>query len=251
MEPDEYETIARVEDKHWWYRGMAAISLALLASQVRAISKQIGKPPKILDAGCGPGGMFKTLRKFGSATGIDLHPLALQFAKLQAPVSQATVERLPFCSSCFHIVTSFDVLYHLAVHDDRQALSEFYRILQPGGLLLIRVPALKRLGGAHDRHVHTRERYSANLLETRLHAAGFRLKRLTYANFFLLPLVFLRRRLQANDETATDVELPAGLINNLLEKVLLLESWLVSFISFPIGVSLFALAYKPETNHAP
>lgn len=251
MEPDEYETIARVEDKHWWYRGMAAISLALLAPPIRTLVKQTGKSARILDAGCGPGGMFKHLRSFGSPLGFDIHPLAIQFAKQEAPVVQASVERLPFKNGSFQLVTSFDVLYHLDVSDDRRALAEFCRVLEPGGLLLVRVPAFEWLRGAHDKQVHTRKRYTAIELADRLGKAGFNLIRLTYANFFLLPLIFLRRHLQATATVTTDAELPAAPINMVLESILLLESRLISRISLPIGVSLFALARKPEAGHAP
>ncbi len=251
MEPGEYETIERVEDIHWWYRGMAAISLALLANSLASSLQFSNKQLRILDAGCGPGGMLPHLARFGSPIGVDFHPLAVQISKQKrhAPVARASIERLPFVDSCFQIVTSFDVLYHLAVRDDQRALTEFYRVLEPGGVLLVRVPALEVLRGAHDRYVHTRERYSASELAKKVHAAGFNLTRLTYANFFLLPLIFLQRRLQSDTLTASDVELPHPIINTILENLLLLERWLISFVSFPLGVSLFALARKPGVPH--
>jgi hypothetical protein len=50
MEPSEYESIARLEGEHWWYKGMRQITAALL----RDIDLPDGAT--ILDAGCGPGG---------------------------------------------------------------------------------------------------------------------------------------------------------------------------------------------------
>ncbi|HLF03104.1 MAG TPA: class I SAM-dependent methyltransferase [Anaerolineales bacterium] len=244
MEPSEYENIARLEEKHWWYRGMAAISLSLLTTHVAD-----RRPPlRILDAGCGPGGMLTRLTILGNPIGIDFHPLALVHAKRRAPVARASVEQLPFASDVFGLVTSFDVLYHRAVVDDTAALREFFRVLQPGGAVLIRVPALDSLRGAHDVVVHTQRRYTAADLAAKLRAAGFAVHRLTYANTLLFPLIYLRRKLgSASASAASDVELPSPILNRAFELFLHLENFLLShvpFISLPIGVSLFALAIK-------
>lgn len=243
MEPSEYDNIARLEDRHWWYRGMAAISLNFLTS-VPPSRKQL----RILDAGCGPGGMLRHLAAVGLPFGIDLHSLALAYAHRTASASlaRATVERLPFADHSFDLVTSFDVLYHLAVGDDVAALTEFARVLKPDGLLLIRLPAFEQLRGAHDRTVHTRHRYTAPELRSKLDAAGFRVRRLTYANTLLFPLIALSRLMQGRANEHTDVELPSPALNHLLEFVLGLERrWLTHF-NLPFGVSLFALAQPTD-----
>lgn len=243
MEPSEYENIARIEEHHWWYQGMAAISLSLLDSHMAG--RRALPPLRILDAGCGPGGMLKRLSALGRPIGIDFHPLALGLAAGRAPLVRASVERIPFANERFDIITSFDVLYHRAVADDAQALDEFARLLRPDGVLLMRVPALEALRGAHDATVHTRRRYTARDLGSKLRAAGFRISRLTYANTFLFPLILLRRKLQARSaETSSDVELPSPVVNRLLEWTLALERLWLSRFDLPIGVSLFALASK-------
>ncbi len=251
MEPAEYDNIARVQKRHWWYRGMAAISLRLLGdarlvATLVARGEQRLKLPLLLDAGCGPGGMLTHLSAFGRPVGIDLHPLALAHATAQssAPLARATVERLPFADHCFDVVASFDVLYHLAVGDDVAALKEFARVLRSEGILLIRVPALEVLRGAHDAVVHTRRRYTAGELRTKLRAAGFHIERLTYANTLLFFPVLIRRLTQTKPagKESSDVELPPSLLNHILEFILKLESlWLARF-DLPVGVSLFALA---------
>lgn len=248
MEPSEYDNIARVQERHWWYRGMAAISLRLLGNaRVVATSVARGKQrPLLLDAGCGPGGMLTHLSAFGRAVGIDLHPLALAHAKTAhpAPLARASVERLPFADHCFDVVTSFDVLYHLAVGDDVTALKEFARVLRSEGILLIRVPAFEALRGAHDAVVHTRHRYTAGELRAKLRAAGFHIERLTYANAALFFPILIHRLLQGapDAKVTSDVELPPTFINGALEFILKVESlWLTRF-DLPIGVSLFALA---------
>ncbi len=269
MEPSEYDNLARVQERHWWYRGMAAISLRLLGSanvvatrvivagcaSVAVRRERLKSPlqsPRLLDAGCGPGSMLTHLSAIGRPIGIDLHPLALAHAKAAhpAPLARASVERLPFADHCFDIVTSFDVLYHLAVGDDVAALKEFARVLGSEGILLIRVPALEALRGAHDAVVHTRHRYTAGELRAKLRAAGFHIERVTYANTVLLFPVLIRRLAKAkhSEKGSSDVELPPSWINSFLEFILKLESlWLARF-DLPIGVSLFAVARMADSK---
>ena len=49
---------------------------------------------------------------------------------------RARLLRLPFADAAFDAVTSFDVIYHDWVTDDRAAVAEMARVLRPGGVLL-------------------------------------------------------------------------------------------------------------------
>ena len=153
MDASEYDNIAQLEDSHWWYRGMAAISLDLIRSQLRM-------PIRFLEAGCGTGGMLRRLSPFGVGIGIDFSPLALAHAHRKIPndLCRASITQLPFTNYSFDLITSFDVLYHRAIADDQTALNEIARLLKPNGIVLIRVPAFESLRGAHDQLVHTRHR---------------------------------------------------------------------------------------------
>lgn len=244
MDNSEYENIARLEAQHWWYQGMAAVSLQLLKSVV-PVSRNL----RLLDAGCGTGGMLTNLGPWGKVMGLDFHPLALAYAQSNERnkdrLLRGSITHLPLSGNVFDVVTSFDVLYHKAVSDDRLALQEFSRVLRPGGWLLIRVPALEALRGHHDTVVQTRHRYDLPELRTKLESAGFFVRRLTYANSLLFPLILLRRRLEgAENEPESDVALPSPLANRGLRFVLNLENTWLRFFDFPIGVSLFALAQK-------
>lgn len=246
MEPGEYDNIARLEQHHWWYVGMREIAAAMLATACPAAPPSASSPARrILDAGCGVGGGLRWLKAFGQVTGIDLHPKAIQYsAQVSARVSRASVQALPFASETFDLVTTFEVLYHLAVSDDVAALREMSRVLRPGGWLLVRLPAYDWLRGAHDRHVHTRHRYEAAELKAKLDAAGFAVRRLTSVGLtFLAPAVLLRRA-QPNQQAETDVTLPAPFINRLMLSSLRAEGlWLRAF-NLPAGLSLLALARK-------
>jgi SAM-dependent methyltransferase len=248
MEPEEYDNIARLEDVHWWYTGMRALAAAWLRRSVWPdLIRPGAPPPRLLDAGCGTGGGLRWLSAQAAATGIDYSPFALAHARRgPAPIAQASVQALPVAAGAFDLVTSFEVLYHLAVTDDAAALREFSRVLRPGGWLLLRVPAHDWLRGAHDRQVHTRRRYSRAGLRHKLVAAGFDIERLSYVGLSLVVPALLRRFTERAARPRSDVTLPPPLVNTLLYAVLRGEGpWLARF-NLPAGLSLMALARRPR-----
>jgi SAM-dependent methyltransferase len=248
MEPGEYDNIAAAEAGHWWYVGMREIAAGLLTQVCPPLAPGHAESARdILDAGCGVGGGLRWLSAYGQVTGIDLHPLAIRYsAQVSRRLSQASVQALPFCDQSFDLVTSFEVLYHLAVSDDCLALAEMARVLRPGGWLLVRVPAHDWMRGAHDRLVHTRHRYGRAELERKLLEAGFRLSRLTGVGVSLLLPAIVRRAVQRGQGAKSDVVVPPPALNSLLLAVLRAEGRWLNRFDLPAGLSLLALAQKPS-----
>ncbi len=241
MNREEYARMFEAEDRQWWYAGMRAISLALLAPALPGSGRG-----RLLDAGCGSGANVVWLARLGGAVGIDLSPEALAFSRRRGVnVARASVLALPFPDASFDLVTSFDVLYHRWVADDRVAVQELQRVLKPGGLLLVRVPALRLLWGAHDEAVHSRHRYTRGELTALLEGTGFEVLRASYANFFLFPLLLLRRSLdRLLGRHGSDVGFLPAPLEVLFHLLLRLEARLVRHVSLPVGASVFALARR-------
>jgi SAM-dependent methyltransferase len=236
----------RVEGRHWWYRGIEAITCAILQRWLPE-----NRNRRILDAGCGTGAaMANFLSGFGRVTGLDLSPIALGFCRLRgsAPLACATVSALPFDRSSFDLVTSFDVLYIRTVPDVSAALIEFARILLPGGHLLLRLPAYDWLRGRHDQAVWTARRFTIPQTTNLLRESGLGTIYSTYANTFLFPVALVKRLVDHHFMTkdiSSDLSMPPRLINKLLEAILKWEAPLAAHVSLPYGLSLYVLAQKP------
>jgi ubiquinone/menaquinone biosynthesis C-methylase UbiE len=242
MDTAEYERMHRIEDEHWWYVGMREI--------MRALTPHLPPDARVLDAGCGTGRNLADLAMANRAYGVDASSLALELCHTRAltRLSRASVCELPFADETFDAVISYDVLYHLNVRNDAIAFNEFFRVLQTGGHLLVRLPAHDWLRSQHDRAVHTRQRYTAYEVADKLTRAGFTLQRIGYANSFLfLPAAFkrlLEPLLRSNNESS-DLDLPSPHINALLSSILKTESKLIARgINLPFGLSVIALATK-------
>lgn len=242
MNSAEYARMYQAEERQWWFAGMRAISLALLAPRLGS-----GKLA-FLDAGCGTGVNLEHLGRLGAAFGVDISEEAIAFCRSRGvAVMRGSVLELPVKSAAVDGITSFDVLYHRWVTDDLRAVREMARVLRPGGLLLIRVPALKLFWGAHDEEVHSRHRYTRGELEALLTQAGLTLLRSSYANFFLFPALLARRTLdRALRRHGSDVGFLPAPVEWAFRCLLEVEAWLIGHgVSLPIGASLFALARKP------
>lgn len=246
MERAEYETLAAVEDQHWWFGGMRAISAALLDG---VYAGRTGL--RVLDAGCGTGGDARFLRRYGTTIGLDYAPEAVEFGRerLGPGLVRGSVLCLPFAAGSFDLVTSFDVLYHRGVPDEQTALREAARVLRPGGRLLMRLPAYEFLRSKHDRAVHTRRRYTAGEVRALLQENGFMVERLSYINTLLFPVALtqrlLERRVPALEHENSDVALPSPLVNELLRWPLAAEAaWLARGGRFPFGLSVLCLARR-------
>jgi len=243
LNPEEYRRMADLEGVQWWYAGMRRIARALLTPLLPGGVE--GR--RILDAGCGTGWNLQDLSTFGDTYGVDLSPLAVITTRRRGGrVAQGNLLGLPYASASFDLVTSFDVLYHAWIEDDAQAVRELARVLKPGGLMLVKTPALRILWGAHDEAVHSRHRYTRGELEKLLEGAGLDLVRSTYANSLLFPVLLSRRFLdRALNRHGSDVALLPPPLERLFGGLLSIEAGLVRAFNLPIGASVFAVARKP------
>jgi len=161
MNPEEYKTIAQLENSHWWYKSLHR----LVIDTLKRIHPYDNMPIILLDAGSGTGGLLNALQKIyplWTLIGADLSPLALIHCQHRENTHflQASVEHIPLDNESVDILISLDVLYHMNVNDDEKSLKEMYRVTKKGGLLILNLPAFEFLRGHHDRVIWTRERYT-------------------------------------------------------------------------------------------
>jgi SAM-dependent methyltransferase len=254
MERSEYQTLYEQEERFWWYRGMHRLVLRQITPLLTALGCSREGGARVLDAGCGTGGMLARLYERGRPFGIDFHPDALRLARRRGPfpLCRGSVTRLPYRGGSFDAAVSLDVLYHRGVESDLDALREVRRCLRPGGMLVLNLPAYESLRSSHDAVIHTARRYRRDALRRLLGEAGFETVRLTYWNTLLFPGLALVRLLRARRGGRTpeqsDVRpLPAPL-NELLAAVLGTErAWLAKG-DLPFGLSLLAVARNPGAS---
>ncbi len=246
MNLEEYEVMYQVEDHHWWYLGMERITCDLLEHALPPDRET--RSLKILDAGCGTGAVMKYLARYGEVTGFDFSAEALRFSRRRGHprLVRASVLDIPFAQDLFDLIVSFDVICERGVHDER-ALSEFARILKPGGLVMLRLPAYDWLRGKHDVATHIFHRYTRGEIKAKLEQHGLAPVRLSYANMFLFPVAVAKRlseRLFSPNQTGSDLTLDPGPMNSVFRSILSAEAPLIRSAALPFGLTVTALARK-------
>lgn len=242
MDPAEYEKMFRVEDTHWWFAGKRRLVRVLLDSLPQQPAR------KVLDIGCGTGGMFLLLKDYGCVYGVDASDLAtgLSARRHIANLGRAALPYLPFAPASFDLISLFDVLYHRQVGNDETALAEAARVLKPGGSIVVTDSALGALRSAHDEVFQGARRYSTGEMGSKLRRAGFTVKRLSYANFFIFPAAapwrLLRRKVHGTH--GSDVHPTPAWLNALMGGLYRAEASLLRRTDLPIGTSIIALAEK-------
>jgi ubiquinone/menaquinone biosynthesis C-methylase UbiE len=241
VEPDEYRKMAEVEDAMWYYR-------ALHRHVTRSLTRQLGPAAHVLDAGCGTGGLLRRLREAQPAwklTGLDFSPLACQLARERTggEIVQGSVAALPFAAATFDAITSCDVVCQVA--DPALAVREFHRVLRPGGIVVLTMPAYQWMYSYHDREVGNLRRYTRGGVNNLLRAAGFAITGSTYWNMLPFPLAVLRRRMFPPAAPASDVGLFPAPVEAFFRGLMALEhGWLGLGAPLPFGNSVLTVARK-------
>ena len=251
MQPDELDKQAAVEKTHWWFR----MRRALLTNGLS--SPRLENNSRILEIGAATGGNFQVCQQFGNYYALDLSSYALGVCQGKGigNLVRANGRSLPFDGDQFDAVIAFDILEH--IEEDNEAIGEIFRILKPGGRLLVNVPAFQWMFSAHDSAFDHVRRYQPNELESKVAEAGFAIDYRTYWSFFIFPAVALVRaasgQQKSQQETKTDFDRklpkPAEWMLNALAR---LELALIRRrISLPIGISLLCFARKAAIGDKP
>lgn len=253
MNTEEYAKLDRIERQHWFYCGKRAI--------VRYwINRYLSLRPSdlLIDAGCGTGTFLVEMSRICRVLGLDAHDESVALARprlgaVGAQILQTGLERVALPDGCAAVITMLDVLEHL--DDDGAAVQEMMRLLRPGGLLVVTVPALRWLWSDWDVALHHRRRYSRNALLRVADRPGTQVLRCAYFNTALLPpiaLIRLWRKLRPARPGAPRAEdhIPGRWLNRLLYHAMVTPAcW--DWFHPPLGVSLLAVLRKQASADCP
>ncbi len=246
MNLEEYHKMHAMEKEYWWFQGRRRVILDTLKQHCKTgdCSNQV-----ILDIGCGTGMMLEDLQKMGSATGLDFSMVALEYCKNRgiSKLGRADVRHIPVKDNSVDVITALDLIEH--IEDDHGLMAEFQRVLKPGGIAIMSVPAHKKLWSGHDVALHHFRRYEKPEFRQLIEGAGLKTRKYTYGMATAyLPAILVRSyknlRGQKNDGHSTDEFPIPGWLNGILKKSVEAESVWLKRWNLPIGLSLLCVAEK-------
>lgn len=171
MNNEEYIKLAEIEDGLWHVRSMRAHAERVLRRVLPAHRRA-----RVLDAGCGNGGLMLGLGQRypdWDWTGVDSSSVACEVARKRTgcDVREAAITALPFPTASFDAVASVDALCQ--VEKPEAALIEIFRVLKPGGILVLNVPSKWRLSAVDGGVGRGGRRFGRRDAHALLKATGF------------------------------------------------------------------------------
>jgi ubiquinone/menaquinone biosynthesis C-methylase UbiE len=246
MNAEEYANLDRVEGEHWYYSGKRHF--------VRDWLRRVRSPQStdvLLDCGAGTGRFAQEMESLCRVLVLDDHEESLRLLRQRVRPEQILSlagDAVPLPDGSLEYVTALDVLEH--VPDDAAVVRGFHRLLKPGGIAAVTVPASMALWSDWDVTLHHFRRYHRAQLRALFPAEGWEILYVNYTNVVVYPAVWgvrkwrkLRRALGLAESVArTEDQLPPRWLNTLLRGVFTgMARWRVPF---PFGVSLVLVARR-------
>ncbi|KJS15107.1 MAG: hypothetical protein VR78_09230 [Hoeflea sp. BRH_c9] len=245
MDEAAYAAEAKIEATHWWFVERRRLFSNLIRRE------GIPADATIVDIGTGTGANLRLLREMGFAdvTGIDSSPEAARWCaeKGLGTVKAGDIRALPVADGSVDLVTATDVVEH--VDQDEAALREIRRILRPGGVALITVPAFPSLWGLQDEKSHHYRRYRMGPFLRLLERSGLKAERKFHFNFLLFVPIFMARQAikLARVDLDSENEVNNPLLNRILSAVFRLDVMTAPYLRPPFGVSILVLARRSDS----
>lgn len=237
------------EDDHWWF-----VSRRALVSSHICRYQLVKSSDKILDIGCSAGRLLLDLISKGFSPdkvfGIDVSQEAIDLC-LRSGLKNCKVMdgmKPEWPENSFDIIVASDSLEHIS--NDSKALQSWYKILKPGGLLFVYVPAFQFLWSEHDEVNHHFRRYTKNGLTSILEKTEFNIIESGYWNSTLFPLFALIRMTKnlipaKRNSPQSDLKTSSPIVDSILKNLLSLENSLIGMgVRFPFGLSTYAISKK-------
>ncbi len=234
----------RAEDRYFWFVAKHRLLSDLFRRELKSPSGL-----RMVDIGCGTGGFLANASDWVTAVGVDVDSVALKFCRRRdlRLLIRGEINFAPLAADSFDAAVASDLIEHL--DDDAAAVRELYRVIAPGGVAILTVPAMPWLWGPHDVALGHKRRYNRRMLGRLLYDAGFcDIKLFSYmsAPTPIIAAVRIIQKFSKSGEAPETIsyQLP-GFINRLLLALLDTERLLVlRGFDFFIGTTLVAVARK-------
>jgi len=224
------------------------IDLASRCQALEQLNKYVKKPsPIVLEVGCSSGFMLRQLREGlpqALVIGADyvrepLEQLARRY--LDLPLLHFDLTWCPLPANSIDAVVLLNVLEH--IQDDGEALRQVARILKPGGIAVIEVPAGPDLYDVYDKLLLHYRRYSLKGLRRVVKSAGLEILRQSHLGFFFYPGFWAvkkrNRRFLSEGETVHKRVVEENISKTgssvMLATLMRAELFFGRYISYPFG----------------
>ena len=238
--------------------GAHFIDVASRDHAINELKRALGsKPASIMEVGCSAGHLLADMRRSlpnAKLTGGDytLGTLIKLGEKMPGiPLVRFNLADSPVPSDTYDAMVLLNVLEH--IENDIAATKHIARMLKPGGVAVIEVPAGPELFDDYDRQLQHFRRYTLPGLCKMIEGAGLKVERRNYLGALIYPAFYLAKKLsQSSPKPAAEREQhvtnaigATSRLNPIGHAILALEEAMWRAIEFPRGIRCIVTARKP------
>jgi SAM-dependent methyltransferase len=167
------------------------------------------------------------------------------------PLLRFDLVKCPLPSASLNAVVLLNVLEH--IEDHKSATAQVARILKPGGVAVIEVPAGPHLYDAYDEYLRHFRRYRLDELCRMVEAAGLRVVDRSHLGFLIYPAFALTKRRnrgalhasEAVQRAVVEQSISRSRMTPVLRWTMAIEERLGSWLCYPSGIRCVITAVKP------
>ena len=214
------------------------------------------KNPIIMEIGCSSGHLLEKLteeKPDARLIGADIvySPLLKLAEKLPSiPMLRFDLLNCPLPDNYLDAVILLNVLEH--IEDDVAAIKQINRILKPGGIAIIEVPAGPHLYDIYDKELLHFRRYLMSDLINKMNLIDFDIVNKSHLGFFLYPgFAYVKRRnkrllnlpeIKQKEIVKKNISDTGG--NKFFHRLMQIELALGQWINYPTGIRCLVTAVK-------
>lgn len=240
MDPSYSKTYRDLYERHWWWRAREEVVVATL----ERLAPSTGWSA-ILDVGCGDALFFDRLTHFAPfVEGVESDPTLVSAGNRW----RDRVHVRPFDDTFdvgrrYGLVLMLDVLEHL--QHPELALRHALSLLEPGGRIVINVPAFEILWTSHDDYNRHVTRFTRRSFGRMADAAGMWIESCRYLFYWTWPVKLAQRVAErVMPGTPRPAQVPRAWVNHTLWALCRAEQRLLRRLPMPFGSSLFVIGGK-------
>ncbi len=239
--------------------GAHFIDVASRDHAIAELKRELGtRPVSIMEVGCSAGHLLADMRRNlpnAILTGGDytMGTLVKLGEKMpDIPLVRFNLAASPLPSDSYDAMVLLNVLEH--IEDDAAATGHIARMLKPGGVAVIEVPAGPELFDDYDRQLQHFRRYTLQSICSVVEQAGLVVERRNYLGAMIYPAFYLAKKLsQSRPKSAADREAHVtnaigvtSRFNAVGRAIMSLEQTIGRSVTFRRGIRCVVTARKPS-----
>lgn len=252
----QHQLMYDLEKNHFWFKALRENEYYFIKE---IFKNKENKEIKILDIGCGAGYLIYDLKQKGfNVKGIDYSENAIELCEQRGLVKDEDVFNMDifnllFPDESFDCIILNDVLFAFELEEASLVVEKIAKLLSKDGIFIGQTASFQFLYSQSDIVAGTKHRYTKDEILNIFKNNNLKILKLCYRNFLLfIPLLisrFMIKKKVRRSDAKSGLSKPSPIINLMMYLILKLDNFILRYIDFFVGGTVFWIVKKGEKGN--